>query len=270
VLVGTRKSYKLFDADPRIDHLPAPYSRTGLLADRISVGVQLRALMCDQDALVLDPDSRLSQLGLIPICDENRYRFFESRSAGGDGPQTLGELTREWCEVVLGVADARAFVAPSAVPASPEAGLTAVSLGVGDNQSKRIAGSFEEELIGYMITRGARILLDQGAGGEETERVQRLLRRFPQVQTWSGAFAPFAAAILRAAVYVGYDSAGQHVAATAGTPLLTVFAGEVNERMFQRWRPDGAGPVEIVRPDSRSVIEIAMRAYDALQRIRPA
>ena len=37
--------------------------------------------------------------------------------------------------------------------------------------------------------------------------------------------------------YVGYDSAGQHVAAASGTPLISIFAGYPSERMFQRWRP---------------------------------
>ncbi len=265
VLVGTRKSYELFDGDPRIEHLAAPYARTGLLADRIEVGVDLRALLADPDSLVLDPDSRLTQLGLLPVCEESRYRFFESRSAGGEGTETLGELTRHWCEQILDIAEARPFIAPSAKPVFDEPGLTAVSLGVGENPNKRFADPFEEQLIDYLLTRGAKILIDQGAGGEETERVQRLIARSPgALRTWSGAFAPFAASILKAAAYVGYDSAGQHVAAAAGSPLLTVFAGEVNERMFARWRPSGSGRIEIVRPARLDPLGQACKAYDIL------
>ena len=33
--------------------------------------------------MVIDPDSRLTQLGLIPVCDDSRYFFFESRAFGG-------------------------------------------------------------------------------------------------------------------------------------------------------------------------------------------
>lgn len=265
VLVGTSKCHALFDADPRIEHLEAPYARTGLLADRLAVGVELRQALEAPDSLVLDPDSRLSQLGLLPLCAEERYRFFESRSAGGEAHDTLTSLTGRWCETVLGIGGAKAYVAPGAAPVLDEGGLTAVSFGCGENPAKRVAGGFEEELIDYMLTRGARILVDQGAGGEETARVRRLLERFPgELQTWSGAFAPFAASILRARAYVGYDSAGQHVAAVAGTPLLTIFAGEVNERMYSRWRPSGAGRIEIVRPDGRPALDLAMRAYDIL------
>jgi ADP-heptose:LPS heptosyltransferase len=38
---------------------------------------------------------------------------------------------------------------------------------------------------------------------------------------------------------VGYDSAGQHVAAACGVPLISIFAGFPVPRMFERWRPVG-------------------------------
>ena len=36
------------------------------------------------NSIVIDPDSRLTQLGLLPICREEDYYFFESRSFGAD------------------------------------------------------------------------------------------------------------------------------------------------------------------------------------------
>ena len=36
VFVGPRKSYELFEADPRIKHRPAPYARSGALQDRLA------------------------------------------------------------------------------------------------------------------------------------------------------------------------------------------------------------------------------------------
>jgi ADP-heptose:LPS heptosyltransferase len=39
-------------------------------------------------------------------------------------------------------------------------------------------------------------------------------------------------------LYVGYDSAGQHVAAAAGVPLISIFTGYPCERMLARWRPN--------------------------------
>ena len=96
------------------------------------------------------------------------------------------------------------------------------------------------------------MLIDEGAGEEETRRVQRLCARIPGLRSWNGAYAPFAHAITRAGQYVGYDSAGQHVAAASGTPLLSIFAGYASERMFQRWRPFGCGRIDIVKVGDRN------------------
>jgi hypothetical protein len=50
------------------------------------------------------------------------------------------------------------------------------------------------------------VLSDEGAGGEETERVRRHCLAIPGLRSWSGAYAPFAYAISKAKLYVGYDS----------------------------------------------------------------
>jgi ADP-heptose:LPS heptosyltransferase len=55
-------------------------------------------------------------------------------------------------------------------------------------------------------------------------------------------------------LYVGYDSAGGHAAAACGIPLISIFAGAVSERMFQRWRPTGAGRIEIIRAESPELL----------------
>jgi len=47
-------------------------------------------------------------------------------------------------------------------------------------------------------------------------------------------------------LFIGYDSAGGHVAAAAGTPLVSIFAGALCERTFQRWRPTGPGPAKVL------------------------
>ena len=44
------------------------------------------------DSLIIDPDSRLTQLGLLPVCPEDRYHFFESRGYGGE----TGCRCRSW------------------------------------------------------------------------------------------------------------------------------------------------------------------------------
>jgi len=50
------------------------------------------------------------------------------------------------------------------------------------------------------------------------------------------------------------ERAGGHAAAASGIPLISIFAGAVSERMFQRWRPTGAGRIEIVRAESPNLL----------------
>jgi hypothetical protein len=243
VFVGPRKSYEMFEADPRIRHLPVPYARSGALIDRLRATANLQF----DDGIVIDPDSRLTQLGLISVCDEKDYFFFESRSCGGGSSKSLPELASLWAEDVFGVHDARTFVAPLA-SSEPSADIT-VSLGVGENAAKRIDGDFECELLHALAETGVSILIDKGGSAEERERVERAV--FPGIRTHDGAFAPFAAQIARSKLYVGYDSSGQHVASACGVPLISIFKGFASERMFARWRPKGV----VIRGDSAKVLD---------------
>jgi hypothetical protein len=242
VFVGPRKSYEMFEADPCIRHHPAPYARSGALIDRLRASASLQF----DDGIVIDPDSRLTQLGLVSICDEIDYFFFESRSYGGETGKSLPELASLWASEVFGVHDARAFVAP--IPSSEPSVDIAVSLGVGENPAKRIDADFECELLRALAETGGSILVDKGGSAEERDRVERAV--LPGMRTHDGAFAPFAAQISRSKLYVGYDSAGQHVASACGIPLITIFKGFASERMFDRWRPKGIA----IRGDSANVL----------------
>ena len=106
------------------------------------------------------------------------------------------------------------------------------------------------------------MLIDKGLGGEEGGRVERAIAAsgvaYDQIQTWLGPFAPFAYEIARAPLYVGYDSAGQHVAAAAGTPLRCVFAGAQSDRFFERWKPWGKSDCQVVRMDAGGDAEGAL------------
>lgn len=259
VFVGSRKNYELFAGRNRTTHLEFAYPRRGALADRLAVRPRLE----DPDSIVIDPDSRLTQLGLLPVCGEENYYFFESRSYGGDSHASLPELASRWAREVFGTEGA-AWVAPGEPPAPADA---AVSFGVGENPEKRLPIEFEEQLLAELTSRRLSVLLDSGAGGEEAERAEYLARRVPGVQLFRGGYAPFAAAIQRARLYAGYDSAGQHVAAACGTPLLTVFAGHPCERMYQRWKPWGHGPREIVRVDGDPWTKTLNEAAAALNRL---
>jgi ADP-heptose:LPS heptosyltransferase len=246
--VGSRKSYELFEGDPRVRHFPAPYARGGTLRDRLHASAALWL----EDGIVIDPDSRLTQLGLISVSDDRNYFFFESRAFGGSGDEPLPVLTARWAHQVFGVEDAKPYIAP--LPASdPPADIT-VSLGVGENPAKRIGGEFERDLLRVLAETGASVLVDLGGSDEERERVEHAL--LPGIRTHHGAFAPFAAQIARSRLFAGYDSAGGHVASACGVPVISIFGGFVSERMLQRWRPSGA----VIRADHANVLGEVKRA----------
>ena len=90
--MGPRKNYELFEADPRISFLAAPYARSGALSERIAASA---ALWID-DGIVLDSDSRISQLGVLSLCRESHYCWFESRAYGGRAFGRLPDLASEW------------------------------------------------------------------------------------------------------------------------------------------------------------------------------
>lgn len=242
IFVGPRKSYEMFEADPRIDHSDAPYARTGSLAERLRASAELWI----DDGIVIDPDSRLTQLGLISVGPVDRYFHFESRAFGGETQERLPALASHWAREMLGVENARAFVAP--LPAEGEPADITMSLGVGENPAKRIGGDFEIDLLGILSASGKSILIDKGGSDEERDRVERLVdqSRISNVQTHDGSFAHFAAEIARSKLYAGYDSAGGHVASACGVPVISVFAGAVSDRFAARWSPTGT----VIRADN--------------------
>jgi ADP-heptose:LPS heptosyltransferase len=63
--------------------------------------------------------------------------------------------------------------------------------------------------------------------------------------TWQGGIGRFAALIAESMAYIGYDSAGQHIAAALGVPTIDIFTGFTSPRMPERWSPHGPGPVHV-------------------------
>jgi ADP-heptose:LPS heptosyltransferase len=270
VLVGSRKAWELFAADARIGHAPVAIVRSGSMRDRLADWQELQTLLSQPGSIVIDPDSRLTQLGLLPVCLEENYYFFESRSFGEEGDDALSLLARRWAGATFGVADSAPYIDPAPGPEMAGRPLVSVSLGIGENPAKRIADPFEGGLLAHLATR-ALLVIDKGAGGEEAKRVERAVAQAgiatDRVRIFQGSFADFASIIARSDLYAGYDSAGQHVAAACGVPLVSVFAGFASPRMFARWRPTGRGRIEVVRvehTDPATVLKRAIEAIDAI------
>ena len=269
-LVGGRKNHELFAGEPRIGWTPLDYGRTAPLAARLAAGLALREALAEPGAIVLDPDSRLTQLGLLPVCDEDAYYFFESRTAGGEGFEPLAVLARRWADETFSIPDAGPWLAPEGE--STETPAITVSLGVGENPGKRLPDPFEAELLAGLARLGTPLLVDTGAGGEEAERVERAVRQAglpsSQVRLFQGAFSGFALSIARSRLYVGYDSAGQHAAAALGVPVLTIFAGFPCERFYWRWQPWGPGPKITIRVDPGADVQRVLdETLDAARRL---
>jgi len=244
VFVGPRKNYELFEADSRIRHREVLYARGGTLAERLRASASLWF----DDGIVIDPDSRLTQLGLISVCDSDRYFFFNSRAFGAEGDGRLPDLAAQWADDT----QARPFIAPSR--STEAAANITVSLGVGENPAKRLTDDFERELLQMLAATGASVLIDKGASPEERARVERVI--LPGMVAHDGAFAPFAAQIARSKLFVGYDSAAGHVASACGVPLISIAKGFVSPHMAARWRPLGT----VIDGDASDVVDQVRRA----------
>jgi ADP-heptose:LPS heptosyltransferase len=248
VFVGPRKNYELFEADHRIVHREIAYARGGALAERLRASASLWF----DDGSVIDPDSRLTQLGLISVCNPEQYFFFNSRSYGGDGDGRLPDLAARWADDP----QAKPSVDPR-LATGPAADIT-VSLGVGENPAKRLTDDFERELLQMLAATGASILIDKGGSSEERSRVERAM--LPGMVAHDGAFAPFAAQIAQSKLFVGYDSAAGHVASACGVPLISIAKGFVSERMAARWRPNGI-VIDGNAPDVLEQVRTALSTY---------
>nr|AIA16893.1 Glycosyltransferase family 9 (heptosyltransferase) [uncultured bacterium] len=158
--------------------------------------------------------------------------------------------------------------------------IITMNFGVGENQLKRMGGDFEASLVAHLIREGATIILDKGAGEEETRRADTVIGQATQIDcegrrvrafeidehyllqdpvagapdaemlVWNGRIGLLAALISQSNLYIGYDSAGQHIAAALGVPCIDVFAGFSSNRMLERWRPTGEGETRVVVVDS--------------------
>jgi ADP-heptose:LPS heptosyltransferase len=261
VFAGPRKNFELFVADSRLTHAAVEYRR-GSLQERLAVWDDLKALAAAPGCLVLDPDSRLTQLGLLPIGAEDRYHLFESRAYGGGSELSLPALAAQWSHETLGVSNAAPYVAAGQAPGLSTPYIS-ISLGVGENPAKRIPDPFEPDLLALLSAR-LPLVIDRGAGGEEAARVERAVAQSGARATfWEGSFAGFAKVITGSTLYVGYDSAGQHVAAACGVPLISIFAGFPAPRMFHRWRPSGPHTT-VIRVDQADPAKILAEVAYAL------
>ncbi len=267
--VGPRKNWELFEPELALELVEVQYKRSGTLRQRLSVYPELARVLAKPGALIIDPDSRLSQLGLLPLGEEENYYFFESRSWWAEEEMPLGEMTERWVTQTFEVPIHMPIVA---VEDRLEGFDVTISLGVGENPEKALAWPFEGRLLQLLVDRGLNVLVDTGAGGEEAERVHRAIAEVKNSETGSvtpyyGSFKEFATEINASSLFIGYDSAGGHAACALGVPGLLLFKGYPNDRFMIRWIPWGDGELEILDAEDMSVDEAIDRVHEAVDAV---
>jgi hypothetical protein len=208
VLVGGHKTRELFGGDPRLSFHVVEYGRRVLLADRLSSWVELadavrsltEGLQVDQ-YLVVDPDSRLTQLGLLPVCHPESYLFFPSREFHSESNASIATLASQWSSDELGggpLSPAINLARPDIEAGRNLAGrlrstsgrrIVCLNFGVGGNQAKRVGLEFEQALIKFLagldrsalpVSAGPAIILDRGTGDGENELVDAIIAEMVQ------------------------------------------------------------------------------------------
>ena len=195
-LVANAKTMQLFAGDPRVQLCAIEYPRGGRLIERLTSWLCAVEVLHQEtmgldptEYVIVDPDSRLTQLGILPlVADQRPYLFFESRSYCAAGLQKLGALTAHWLQQIFGSAES---IYPYCAPSQPDVAaaqriigalkryttgpIVSLSLGVGSNPAKRLPDPFEFRLLVRLLSEGATVILDKGGDAEEVGRIDTLV-----------------------------------------------------------------------------------------------
>ena len=198
VIIGNSKLAQLYEGESRIRINPIDYGRNAKLLSRllswrevIAAVRQETADLSPQEYCLFDPDSRLTQLGLLPILspllERQSYFYFASRSFTRPGCEKLGQLTSQWINDLTRNSD-NTFPFISLSPklntiGSKLAGylrsrckqpLICLSFGVGGNEAKRVSEKFEMELV-HKLSQHYLLFLDCGSTAKENDLAERIL-----------------------------------------------------------------------------------------------
>ncbi|MDA1369912.1 MAG: hypothetical protein O2971_04000 [Proteobacteria bacterium] len=295
IVFGDAKLQQVFGSESGIEIHQLNYTRRGSLLERFQIWLELlnevRAEidgLSPAEFLLLDPDSRLTQLGVLPLVPLQNYRFFNSRgNKDYSAKASVSELTNQWLDNILG---GHEFCYPAVWPQKDclekaqqlrtvldpdrQSKLVTLNFGVGGNSRKRVEGDFEMELVLALLKESdTKVIVDRGIGEEELQRSGRILElaqlqgittqalKFDELDSASAAsqllgiecsVGEIAALIACSDEFIGYDSACQHIAAAEEVKTYTVFAGTNNVRFIRRWHACGENTSEIIYVDSIS------------------
>jgi len=300
ILLGPRHLGEIFHDLDRVNHLLFEVNRYGNIFDRTLFWPAVYKIVSeeingtDRDSIIIfDPDSRLTQLGLLPLAPDIKTCHFPSRSmpAAPDSP-SLSSLTNNWLNRLLGsatvqypkikIASTKLEKAKVFCDKLKTAGcrrLILINLGVGDDERKRLPALCETGLLNRLLNlANTIIILDMGCGSEEKGRGEKVIaslagtghktvtineQEIPRYEIAfchgilgiSTSIGTLAALISQADCYIGYDSSGQHLANALEIPTISIFKGYPNERFIERWTPFSRSGLTTVIPVTDDMID---------------
>lgn len=289
IIMGSLKLKEMFGGSPRIRIRQLRYERRGGLLERLASWRSALEVLAEETAggesgrtLLIDPESRISQLGVLPLVERDNYLYFNSHSNSHSADSScMAELANRWMDKVFGPSDfcyprvwpepgvlARAGKLKESLLRSGCRRITAVNFGVGGNPRKRLGLAFETKLISELLKEpDTVVILDKGFGAEEAANSRKITGQLagkghPVHHAGPGGLEPagFAHGVLAAECtigeisalisvsddFIGYDSACQHIAAALAVPTITIFAGSNNPRFVQRWSACGDTTCKII------------------------
>lgn len=181
VVLGDAKLGGLIGGMPGVRVRPLAYARRGPLRERLASWLLLVDAIADEAPdLVVAPDSRLDQLGLLPVtADPARYRLWENVRPEGEAARSLADQLDAWCAATFALPAApgctpslafdgeRIALAARFRAAFGPAPIAAVKFDHGGNAAKALPRAGELHLLRGLRERGWRVLLDRGFGPEE-------------------------------------------------------------------------------------------------------
>lgn len=312
VIIGDKKLETLFGGKRELRIRPLKYSRRGGLIERISTWHEVLDIVNEEskgfnseEFVLVDTDSRLSQLGVLPVAPDSQYIFFRSRGEPIEQSKKLSmaELVNLWADRAFGQAKFcfpalwlpedianKGLQITARLKSLTHRKLIFINFGVGGNARKRVDGDFESNLVLKLIKEeNATVLIDRGFGDEEAQRVENIIAKLaksgiPVANTdfenalkikediahslisISAGIGETASLIGGSDLYIGYDSACQHIAAALGIRTITIFAGTNNTRFVRRWRAFGPARSDLIHVDTLSKI-VHYDECDILDRI---
>ena len=293
IIMGSGKLREVYGGNPMIRVKEVPYTRRGGLIPRLSswhtvldIIQEETGTLSSENFILIDPDSRLSQLGILPLVPPDNYFFFDSRSHSVfNNKLSMVELTNTWLDKITGETK---FSYPEVWTKKDDAdqaknfctslrnngakNIIAVNFGVGGNSRKKVGTELEARLLFTLLQEpDTIIILDKGFGNKELEDTDILLESvenngYPVFNTSLDPneiknikygivgiecrIGQIAALIANSNEFIGYDSACQHIAAAFSIPCLTIFAGSNNMRFIRRWSAYGKKSSHIIHVDT--------------------